>query len=257
MKAVVLRVDSPGGEGVRLEQIRREVVGLKDAGKPVVVSMGDLAASGGYWISMDADRIYADPSTITGSIGIFGMIPTIPHAGEDRRVHRRRRHHQVRRRVRRHPPARSRGRAGDPERDRQGLPRFHRARGAGAAQTGGRYRRGRSRPVWTGAGKERGLVDAFGGPEDAIADAAQRAKLGKPDAYRVNYVEKAGDAVRPAVRALCRRRGDAVRAFGCGARAVRRPAAGRAKDELRFVQDAMTPGLGLQGEGAGVLFLGF
>ena len=58
------------------------MVGLKEAGKPVVVSMGDLAASGGYWISMDADRIYADPSTITGSIGIYGLFPTIPHTLE-------------------------------------------------------------------------------------------------------------------------------------------------------------------------------
>src|SRR5690606_10562733 len=82
VKAVVLRVDSPGGEVFASEQIRREVVALKEAGKPVVVSMGDLAASGGYWISMNADRIYADPSTITGSIGIFGMIPTIPRALE-------------------------------------------------------------------------------------------------------------------------------------------------------------------------------
>uniref|UniRef100_UPI0028985D7C signal peptide peptidase SppA n=1 Tax=Stenotrophomonas sp. TaxID=69392 RepID=UPI0028985D7C len=77
VKAVVLRVDSPGGEVFASEQIRREVVALKAAGKPVVVSMGDLAASGGYWISMNADRIYADPSTITGSIGIFGMIPNV------------------------------------------------------------------------------------------------------------------------------------------------------------------------------------
>src|SRR5690606_9928683 len=87
VKAVVLRVDSPGGEVFASEQIRREVVALKAAGKPVVVSMGDLAASGGYWISMDADRIYADPSTITGSIGIFGMIPTFPRTLEKIGVH--------------------------------------------------------------------------------------------------------------------------------------------------------------------------
>ncbi|MDN5782941.1 MAG: signal peptide peptidase SppA, partial [Luteimonas sp.] len=87
VKAVVLRVDSPGGEVYASEQIRREVVALQKAGKPVVVSMGDLAASGGYWISMNADRIYADPSTITGSIGIFGMIPTIPRTLEKIGVH--------------------------------------------------------------------------------------------------------------------------------------------------------------------------
>ncbi|MGH8081456.1 MAG: signal peptide peptidase SppA, partial [Lysobacter sp.] len=87
VKALVLRVDSPGGEVFASEQIRREIVALKAAGKPVVVSMGDLAASGGYWISMNADKIYADPSTITGSIGIFGMIPTVPRALEKIGVH--------------------------------------------------------------------------------------------------------------------------------------------------------------------------
>ena len=87
VKALVLRVDSPGGEVFASEQIRREIVELKKAGKPVVVSMGDLAASGGYWISMNADRIYADPSTITGSIGIFGLIPTFPRALDKIGVH--------------------------------------------------------------------------------------------------------------------------------------------------------------------------
>src|SRR3546814_19547634 len=78
VKAVVLRVDSPGGEVFASEQIRREEVALKEAGKPVVVSMGDMAESGGYWISMNADRIHADTSTITGSIGLSGMTQTHP-----------------------------------------------------------------------------------------------------------------------------------------------------------------------------------
>ena len=73
VKAVVLRIDSPGGGMFPSEQIRREVELTRRAGKPVVASMGDVAASGGYWIAMDADRIYADPATITGSIGIFGL----------------------------------------------------------------------------------------------------------------------------------------------------------------------------------------
>jgi protease-4 len=77
VKAVVLRVDSPGGSVFASEKIRRSVEALQDEGKPVVVSMGNLAASGGYWISMAADQIWAEPSTITGSIGIFGLIPTI------------------------------------------------------------------------------------------------------------------------------------------------------------------------------------
>ena len=76
VKAVVLRVDSPGGSAFASEIIRNEVEALKAAGKPVVVSMGSVAASGGYWISMAADRIFASQYTITGSIGIYGMFPT-------------------------------------------------------------------------------------------------------------------------------------------------------------------------------------
>jgi protease IV len=74
--AIVLRVDSPGGSVFASEQIYREVRAAQAAGKPVIVSMGDLAASGGYYIASSADEIWAHPSTITGSIGIFGAIPT-------------------------------------------------------------------------------------------------------------------------------------------------------------------------------------
>ncbi|MFT5002678.1 MAG: protease-4 [Flavobacteriales bacterium] len=76
VKAVVLRVDSPGGSAYASEIIRQEVELLKQAGKPVVASMGTYAASGGYWISAPADKIYAAASTITGSIGIFGIMMT-------------------------------------------------------------------------------------------------------------------------------------------------------------------------------------
>jgi protease-4 len=76
IKAIVLRVDSPGGSVFASEQIYREVRAAQARGKPVVVSMGDLAASGGYYIASSADEIWAHPATITGSIGIFGAIPT-------------------------------------------------------------------------------------------------------------------------------------------------------------------------------------
>jgi protease-4 len=76
IKAVVLRVNSPGGSALASDVIWREVVLTKEA-KPVVVSMGDLAASGGYYISCAADRIFSQPNTITGSIGVFGMIPNV------------------------------------------------------------------------------------------------------------------------------------------------------------------------------------
>jgi len=75
--AVVLRVDSPGGSATASDVIRAEVVALRDAGKPVIVSMGSMAASGGYWISAEADHIVAQPETLTGSIGVFGMLPNI------------------------------------------------------------------------------------------------------------------------------------------------------------------------------------
>jgi protease-4 len=192
VKALVLRVDSPGGEVFASEQIRREIVALKAAGKPVVVSMGDLAASGGYWISMNADRIYADPSTITGSIGIFGVIPTLPRALDKIGVHT----------------------------DGVGTTRFAGAFDItrpldpavgdviqsviekGYRDFTGRVAEARKRSVddidaiargrvWTGAqARERGLVDDFGGLQAAVDDAAKRAKLGKPDAFRVRYIER-------------------------------------------------------------------
>ena len=76
IKAVVLRINSGGGSAFASEVIRKELMALKAAGKPVVVSMSNVAASGGYWIAMGADEVWAYPSTITGSIGIFGFFPT-------------------------------------------------------------------------------------------------------------------------------------------------------------------------------------
>lgn len=77
IKAVVLRIDSPGGSVTASDEIYHEVRELEAAGKPVVVSMGSLAASGGYYIAAPADEIWASPATITGSIGIFAVVPTI------------------------------------------------------------------------------------------------------------------------------------------------------------------------------------
>jgi protease-4 len=77
VKAVILRVNSPGGSALASDVIWRETVLLKEAGKKLIVSMGDLAASGGYYISCAADRIFANPTTITGSIGVFGVIPNV------------------------------------------------------------------------------------------------------------------------------------------------------------------------------------
>ena len=192
VKAVVLRVDSPGGEVFASEQIRREIVALKEAGKPVVVSMGDLAASGGYWISMNADRIYADPSTVTGSIGIFGMIPNFSRALGKYGVHS--------------DGVGTTPMAGAFDPTRPMAPEIGQTIQAviekGYRDFTGRVAAARKKPVadvdaiargrvWSGAqAKERGLVDDFGGLQVAIAQAAKLGKLGdKEDGYRVHYIE--------------------------------------------------------------------
>ncbi|MEX0900233.1 MAG: signal peptide peptidase SppA [Gammaproteobacteria bacterium] len=82
VKALVLRVDSPGGSAFASEEIRSEIQRFRDSGRPVVVSMSSVAASGGYWISMAADEVWASPASITGSIGVIAMFPTFPRAME-------------------------------------------------------------------------------------------------------------------------------------------------------------------------------
>ena len=80
IRSVVLRIDSPGGSALASEEIRAALEQLQQAGKPVVVSMGGTAASGGYWIATTADEIWASPATVTGSIGVIGVIPTFENA---------------------------------------------------------------------------------------------------------------------------------------------------------------------------------
>ena len=87
VKAVVLRIDSPGGSGFASEVIRQEVLELQKAGKPVIASMSSVAASGGYWIAASADEIWAAPETITGSIGVFGMFFTFENSLAEIGVH--------------------------------------------------------------------------------------------------------------------------------------------------------------------------
>lgn len=87
IKAVVLRIDSGGGSAFASEIIRQEMLALKDSGKPVIVSMANVAASGGYWIAMGADEVWAYPNTITGSIGIFGFLPTFQNSLDAIGVH--------------------------------------------------------------------------------------------------------------------------------------------------------------------------
>lgn len=191
IKALVLRVDSPGGEVFPSEQIRREVVLTQAAGKPVVVSMANVAASGGYWISMNADKIYADESTITGSIGIFGLMIRIPKTLAKIGIHADG--------VSTTPWAG----AFDMSRpiDENTAMVIQSVINHGYSQFIGKVSKARQQTyeqidanargrVWSGAqAKEKGLVDAMGGLRDAVQDAAKRAKL-KEGNYSIEYIEK-------------------------------------------------------------------
>ena len=247
VKAVVFRVNSPGGAVFASEQIRREVDALKEAGKPVVVSMGDVAASGGYWISMDADRIYANPSTVTGSIGIFGMFPTIPRTLDKIGVHTDG--------VGTAPFAGAFdiSRPLDPRVGqviqsviekgyRDFISRVAEGRDRSVAQIDA-VARGR---VWSGAqARERGLVDAFGGLPDAIADAATRAKLGEKGKYRVRYMEREATPFERFFGNLAESRAAAALLGDSSlARSLLARALPRAHDDLRFLDAALEPGRG-------------
>ena len=189
IKALVLRVNSPGGAVFGSELIRRELELTRAAGKPVVVSMGDVAASGGYWVSMASDEVMADPGTITGSIGVFALLPTADKALEKIGVHTA------------GTTTTWLAGAGDPRLPPN--PRFTELlqtainqiysdftiRAAQARKTTpdkiDAVAQGR---VWTGAqAKERGLIDTLGGYREALKSAATRAKL--PDDARVVYVQ--------------------------------------------------------------------
>jgi len=241
VKAVVLRVNSPGGEVFASEQIRREVAALKQAGKPVVVSMGDVAASGGYWISMNADRIYADPSTITGSIGIFGLFPTI-----DRTLGK------IGVRTDGVSTAKYAGafditRPLDPGvattiqsviekgyRDFTG--KVAQARGRSVEQVDA-VARGR---VWSGMqAKERGLVDVLGGLDAALADAAARAKLGKPATWRARYIEDSATPLSQWFGGMLQSRAGVslLQASGVGELVLARQL--QAQAPLRFIDNAL------------------
>lgn len=189
VKAVVLRVDSPGGSVFASEVIRREVAGLREAGKPVVASMSSLAASGGYYIAMDADRIVASPATLTGSIGVFGMFPTFQRtlgklgvhsdgvgttalAGEFRGDR----------------PLGDIGRSVIQQSIEHEYREFIRAVAKARDKTAEQVEMAAQGRVWAGAeAQDLGLVDELGGLDRAIEIAAELAGLGED--YDVQYPE--------------------------------------------------------------------
>jgi protease IV len=243
VKAVVLRVDSGGGEVFASEQIRREVDALKAEGKPVVVSMGDVAASGGYWISMNADRIYADASTITGSIGIFALVPTFPRTLEKIGV----RTDGVG--TTRFAGAFDLSRELQPEAGqaiqaiidrgyRNFIGKVGDARGRSSEEID-TVARGR---VWSGTqALDRGLVDELGGLRTAIAKAAELAELGT-DRWRVRYIEKTATPFGRFLTGLVSgRAGSLLLGHSDLARGLLSRAAPRAEQDLRLLESVMTP----------------
>jgi protease IV len=190
VKALVLRIDSPGGSVLASEEIYREINAFRETGRPVVVSMGDLAASGGYYIAAPADEIWASPATITGSIGIFAAFPTInrsleklgisvdgvgttPLSGEfrlDRPV----------------GPAAAALLQSTIER---GYEEFLARVAAGRKKKRDDVDAIAQGRVWAGADALRiGLVDQLGGFDDAVKAAARRAKLTEGK-YTLDYIE--------------------------------------------------------------------
>jgi protease-4 len=203
VKAIVLRVNSPGGSGLASDVIWREVVMAKKT-KPVVVSMGDLAASGGYYISCAADRIYAEPNTITGSIGVFGIIPNMKGFWNDKLGIT---FDGVKTNKYADMMTTSRPLSEEEKRIIQGyVDRFYNSFKSRVAE--GRHMTveqvdsiGQGR-VWTGTrGKEIGLVDEIGGLEAAIEGAASLAKLEEGN-YRVVDLPKQEEFITKLMKSL-------------------------------------------------------
>ncbi|ECO4994379.1 signal peptide peptidase SppA [Salmonella enterica] len=178
VKAIVLRVNSPGGSVNASEVIRAELATAKAAGKPVVVSMGGMAASGGYWISTPANYIVASPSTLTGSIGIFGVINTVENSLSSIGVHSDG--------VSTSPLAEiSMTKALSPEVQQMmqlsieyGYKRFITLVAEARKRTPEQIDKIAQGHVWTGEdAKANGLVDSLGDFDDAVAKAAELAKL--------------------------------------------------------------------------------
>lgn len=181
IKAILFRVNSPGGSVTASETIREELAAAKAAGKPVVVSMGGMAASGGYWVSTPANYIIASPNTLTGSIGIFGVINTVENSLDAIGVHTDG--------VATSPLADVASTKALPPEVQQlmqltienGYKNFLALVAKSRNKTPEQIDQIAQGHVWTGSdAKANGLVDALGDFDDAVAKAAELAKIKQP-----------------------------------------------------------------------------
>ncbi|WP_394440336.1 signal peptide peptidase SppA [Sphingobium naphthae] len=209
LKALVVRVDSPGGSVMASEKIRSAILQAKEDGLPVVVSMGNVAASGGYWVSTPGDVIFAEPETITGSIGVFGILPSFEGTLAKMGITT--------------DGVRTTPLSGQPDIAGGTTPEFDQIMQLGVEDIYRRFvglvARARNKTpqqidaiaqgrVWDGGtARQIGLVDRFGGLEDAIAEAARRAKL-DPAKARAYRIEKAPDPWAEWLEALAERESD-------------------------------------------------
>jgi len=195
LKALVVRIDSPGGSALAAERMRHAILAAKKKGLPVVASMGDVAASGGYWVATPADYIMAEPSTITGSIGVFGVLPSFQGTLQKLGIGA--------------DGIRTTPLSGEPDLLNGPSPAASALIQASVEQIYAKFltitAASRKKPideinriaqgrVWDGGtARQLGLVDGFGDMDEAIAKAAELAKLGK-DERGLTYLEKKPDA---------------------------------------------------------------
>jgi protease IV len=210
IKALVVRVDSPGGSALASEQIRLAMETVRKAKKPVIVSMANVAASGGYWVAMAGDKVFAEPATITGSIGVFGIFPTLETTLS--------RYGVTSDGVKTTPLS------GQPDIVAGTTPETDRVFQAGVEDI---YRKflslvsgARKLPVervdeiaqgrvWAGGdARQLGLIDAFGSLDDAVAEAAKRAKIVADDVAKV-WIEDEPDFLSGLISGFTARAGQA------------------------------------------------
>ncbi|MEA3332932.1 MAG: signal peptide peptidase SppA [Pseudomonadota bacterium] len=197
IKAVVLRLDSGGGSMIASEIIRQEILQLQKSDKPVIISMGRLAASGAYWISANADEIWAEPTTLTGSIGVFGAWPTFEKSLDAIGIHSdgigTTSWAGNRNPTRPLPPAQARAIQLSVN---QGYQRFLEIIAGGRSLSLAEVKEVAEGRVWSGRqAKELGLVDHLGNLADAVTAAAARVGLTAADTVYLQNKKSAADLI--------------------------------------------------------------